>query len=133
MFLSKSLWLVVLAWCGWCGWRGDEDKVPALSGWRAVLATSWPLARMPCAGGGSLPRAREQQSSFCNIGRLGPFPTLAWLRGKGKGWVGCKVQGGGLRGLRGCLCREVREPTGTFLCLQRFPRLWVRLAAKIPW
>lgn len=120
MFLSKSVWLVVLAWRGW---RGEEDKVPAWSGWRAVLATSWPLARMSCARGESLPCAREQQSSFCDTGHLGPFPTLAGREGYG---LGCQVQGGGLLGLTGCLCRELQEPTEIILCLQAFPLLWVR-------
>lgn len=82
-------WLAVPAWHGWRGWRGwrgwpgDEDRVPALSGRRAVLATPRPL---PLCQGRKSALCWEQQSSFCNVGCLSPFPTLAWPAGKGLVW-----------------------------------------------
>lgn len=71
---------------GWWCWRGDEDRVPALSWWKTVLATPCSPARMSTrARGGSLPALGNNSPLFCKVRHLSPFPTLAWLGGKAVG------------------------------------------------
>lgn len=79
----------------------------------------------------SLPHAGQQQASFCKVGRLCRFPTLAWLAGKGVGW-GVKFTAVGWD-LRGCLYREVQKPKDAILYLQTFPVLQEMCLGEAGW
>lgn len=117
-------WLAVPAWHGWRGWRGwrgwpgDEDRVPALSGRRAVLATPRPLAPLPGEEVGSL---LGTTVLFLQCWMSQPI-SHAGLAGREGSGLGCKVQGGWVWGLRVCV-QGLQEPTKTFLCLQLFSLL----------